>query len=95
MTIRKLLFGTIAALMLATSPAMAYYTECSAKKDIELSIRPDGPSDPRWPSLKQGDKVGFRNSYRGWWFIVASDSGTYGWIRRSDLTDCKPHEGTP
>ena len=100
MTIRKLLLGTIAATLLAATPAVAFYTECSITKETALATRPNGPTEPRYMIVNKGDKVAFRQSYRGWWFVLHWDGVQggqvdYGWIPLSVLINCQPKEGTP
>lgn len=101
MPIRKILLAIAAASLLAISPAMAFYTECVVTKDTSLSIRPSGPTEPRYQPVNKGDKVAFRASYQGWWFVMhaiqADDSWItdYGWLPQSVLTNCKPQDGTP
>jgi hypothetical protein len=96
----KLLLAASAVVALVT-PAMATYTECTVTKEISLASRPGGPSEPRYLTVNKGDKVAYRQSYQGWWFVMhathADDSWTvdYGWIPQKVLTNCKPMEGTP
>jgi hypothetical protein len=54
---------------------MAFYTECTVTKDTVLSIRPGGPTEPRYTSVDKGDKVAFRNSYQDWWFVMHAKDG--------------------
>lgn len=83
------------AAMAASSPAMAFYTECTVAQDTLLSIRPDGPTEPRYAPVSKGDKVAFRGRYEGWWFVLHGDHPDYGWLRQSVLIDCQKREGTP
>jgi hypothetical protein len=91
-----------AALALAcTSPAMAFYTECSVTKDTRLLNRPNGWAEPRFAQVDKGDKVAFRDRYQKWWFVLhvvgeaPNMSADYGWISENVLTDCQPKDGTP
>jgi hypothetical protein len=87
----------ILALLLTSTPALAFYTECSATKDMGLATRPDGPTEPRYQRIEKGDKLAFRNSYKDWWFVLPykGDTTEYGWVPRNALTDCQRQEGTP
>ncbi|WP_316194491.1 hypothetical protein [Bradyrhizobium sp. SZCCHNRI3052] len=89
----KMMLLLAAAAALTASPASAFYTECTAIKEIELLNRPDGRTDPRFEPVAKGDKVAFRDEYQGWWFVI--HDGTYGWVQKSDLTKCKKMDGTP
>jgi hypothetical protein len=86
----------IAIIALAT-PAMAFYTECTVKRDMALASRPNGPSEPRYMGIDKGDKVAYRQSYQGWWFVMhaKNDAVDYGWVRQKVLSNCKAQEGTP
>ena len=93
----KFLLAAVSVVALAT-PATAFYTECTVTKDTELSIRPGGPSEPRYMPVNKGDKVAYRNSYQDWWFVMhaSGDSAVdYGWLPRNVLTNCHQMEGTP
>jgi len=87
----------IAAAM--TTPAAAFYTECTVTKDTELAIRPDGPSEPRYyMPVSKGDKVAYRNQYQNWWFVLhysGGDTTDYGWLPRAILKNCHAVDGTP
>jgi hypothetical protein len=88
----------IAALSLAMqAPAQAVYTECSVTKDTSIVNRPNGNADPRWSSLKKGDKVAIRDIYQDWRFVFFRDLGEnqYGWLPKSVLINCERQEGTP
>jgi hypothetical protein len=97
MTLRKMLLGTIAALIALTGAANASYTECSVSKEISLATRPGGPSEPRYETVNKGDKVAYRGSHQKWWFVMhATDGGAdYGWVPQNVLTNCKAQDGTP
>jgi hypothetical protein len=50
----------------------------------------------------EGDKVAYRQSYQGWWFVMhaihdGDNSWTvdYGWIPQNVLTNCHAMDGTP
>ena len=92
----RYILTAVPVIALAT-PAMAFYTECTVVKDLTLSIRPGGPTEPRYMPVNKGDKVAFRSSYQGWWFVMhASDSTVdYGWLPQNVLIDCHKMEGTP
>jgi len=74
LTMIRVILATIAAAAIAgftlTSLARAFYTECTVIKDTQLSIRPDGPTEPRYAPINEGDKVAFRNRYQKWWFVL-------------------------
>ena len=77
---------------------MAFYTECTVTKDTQLSIRPNGPTEPRYATVNKGDKVAFRDRYQGWWFVLhysGQSSVDYGWLPENVLTNCQKQEGTP
>ena len=93
---KRLLFTTVTVLAL-TAQAWAFYTECSVTKETTLSIRPNGPTEPRYMPVKKGDKVAYRNSYRDWWFVMHADGDKtdYGWLPQNVLANCQKMEGTP
>jgi hypothetical protein len=71
-------------------------------KDIKLAIRPNGPTEPRYAQINQGDKVAFRNRYQDWLFVLhyghdgdVQTGVDYGWIPENVLTNCQEQEGTP
>ncbi len=92
----KFLLTTVAVVAL-TAPASAFYTVCTVAKDIELSNRLGGPTEPRYMPVAKGDKVAFRDKHQGWWFVMhATDGRTdHGWLPENVLTKCKKMEGTP
>lgn len=87
-------------LLVTSTSAHAFFTECKTTKELTLLNRPDGNADPRTSALEKGAKVGFRDSFKTasgeWWFVLPTEKeGAYGWVRKSNLTSCKGHEGTP
>jgi len=94
--VKEFLFITAAVIVL-TTPANAFYTECTVSKDIELAIRPGGETEPRYMPVNKGDKVAFRGEYQDWWFVMHDSDGRtdYGWLPKSVLTKCRKMEGTP
>jgi hypothetical protein len=94
---KKLLFTTAIAIVALATPAMAFYTECTVTRDINLATRPNGPSEPRYMPIDKGDKVAYRGSYQGWWFVMHAKDGTvdYGWVPQNVLSNCTRQEGTP
>jgi len=80
-----------------TTPARAFYTECTVTKDTQLTNRPGGKTDVRYGSVMKGDKVAFRDKHKDWWFVLHYRDGStrYGWLPKSILTACKVMEGTP
>jgi hypothetical protein len=81
----------------APSPALAFYTECTVARDADLSIRPDGPTEPRYSPVSKGDKVAYRARYEGWWFVLHynRDQPDYGWLPHNILINCQKRDGTP
>jgi hypothetical protein len=78
------------------TPAMALYTECTVTRDMDLATRPNGPSEPRYRRIEKGDKIAYRQSYQGWWFVMHAkdDSVDYGWVPQNVLSNCTAREGT-
>jgi len=100
-----LLLAAASIVALTTTPAMAFYTECTVTKDTELATRPNGPTEPRYKAVNKGDKLAFRGKYQNWWFVMHAsycDGGNnegctvdYGWLPENILTACHKMEGTP
>jgi hypothetical protein len=54
-------------------------------------------NSPKAGAIDKGDKVAFRDSYQGWWFVMHAKDGTvdYGWAPQDVLSNCSRQEGTP
>jgi hypothetical protein len=94
---KKLLFTTAIAIVALATPAMAFYTECTVTRDMDLATRPNGPYEPRYRLINKGDKVAYRQKYQGWWFVLHAKDGAvdYGWVPQNVLSNCTAQEGTP
>jgi hypothetical protein len=51
---KKLLLTTAIAIVALATPAMAFYTECTVTRDMDLATRPNGPSEPRYMGISKG-----------------------------------------
>jgi hypothetical protein len=90
--------GVLALGATVASPAFAFFTECTATKNIEMLDRPQGMTMGRWLPIEKGQKVAVRDTYQDWYFVLHytnGDRGEYGWVQRATLTNCQKQDGTP
>jgi hypothetical protein len=78
-------------------PAHAFFTECTAVKNVQALDRPQGIVIGRFAEIKTGEKLAVRDTYQDWAFVLRYDLGReqYGWVRQTTLDMCTKRDGTP
>jgi hypothetical protein len=95
---RAIILAAAIAGISSITPAYAFFTECTATKDVEMVDRPQGGTIGRWSPIKKGEKVAIRDTYQDWSFVlhfVYGNKEQYGWVQNATLANCRRQEGTP